>query len=423
VRERLTDLPEAVEVELSRPELEDLIRDDVEQTLTCCEKMLDRVNLTWDGVSAVVPVGGSSRIPLVERMLATRVPGRVRLIEHRDTAVVRGAARIARDQALHNLAVSRPGPQLVDAPALWLPPAAPPEAAIVGTRTEQPFNRAWLPWLWIVLVPFLASLGGLTLTRWRDSAIVAGLAALVALAGSVRTTVTDRDSGGLASSFAPLASGGVAAISLIASIVYAYRGIVEHRPGNGTIGWWALGTAVLAGVAAIVQFGAALSRDTGRTTRAAAQQDAALTERIEPARWLGTTDAPPAFMEPLFALPALRGFELKRTTAGFQYALVAGKHVLLVAVLDAHGERPSLEAATNSWQVRLGNDGFVKAVQVVPGHRLPTLRLDELFAMSAPMTTTMAFADTVGHWLSEESTLQLRTLRPFADGVETPAPS
>ncbi len=53
----------------------------------------------------------------------------------------------------------------------------------------------------------------------------------------------------------------------------------------------------------------------------------------------------------------------------------------------------------------------VKVLLVVPGYELPPLRSDELFGLAANMTTTLAFVDTVGHWLDYDNRVVLPTVR------------
>lgn len=129
--------------------------------------------------------------------------------------------------------------------------------------------------------------------------------------------------------------------------------------------------------------------------------------------WFGAGQDPPDFMEPLFAMPAMRGFELSASSgAAFNYALAAGARVLLVSMLGSAGDRPDLDAAAATWRKRfVGDQITVKILLVAPGYELPPLRSDELFGLTANVTTTMAFVDTVGHWLDHDNRVLLPAVR------------
>jgi predicted GTPase len=96
----LTAMRPPASVRVERAEFEDLIRPQLAETITECERMLSRLGMTWADIDRVVPVGGSSRIPLVSRMLTAGSGRAVLHLDNPDRAVVNGAARIAR--ALHD---------------------------------------------------------------------------------------------------------------------------------------------------------------------------------------------------------------------------------------------------------------------------------------------------------------------------------
>jgi molecular chaperone DnaK (HSP70) len=82
---------------LDRAEFEALIRTALGETIAECDRMLDDLRLAWPGVDRIVPVGGSSRIPLVGQILAEHSGRPVLAIDRVDTAVAYGAARFGRD--------------------------------------------------------------------------------------------------------------------------------------------------------------------------------------------------------------------------------------------------------------------------------------------------------------------------------------
>jgi len=416
VREPLTELAEPVTVEITRTEFQGLIGDQIEQTMKCSQKMLGDVGLTWEQVDAVVPVGGSSRIPLVELELEARAPGRVRTTSERDTAVVRGAALLARQRADRAMADSRPGPQEVAPPDIWIPHAVQAEPEVVGIRSFKPLNHRWVPWTWATVIPTVLAAAGLAWLHWRwvGAGTVTALAVL-SMAGAVRLTMMRSNSGGLMLT----GTGLMSAILLFVSGLYGYRRFIEHQAWVGSTGWWALGAGLAGLVAALVQSSAGDVANLTIVSRRPAEEDAELADRISNQRWFGSTQVSPVFTEPLFAMPALRGFELsaESTATTFNYALAAGSRVLLIAMLASADDRPELDAAASNWRTQLASPGvLVNTIFVVPGYELPKLRADEQFGMTAAMTTTLAFADTVGHWLDRDNRILLPVVRSLLTG-------
>jgi actin-like ATPase involved in cell morphogenesis len=104
------------EILVTRAEFERLIADDVERTLDVLDGVIEAAGVTPEELTAVYPVGGSSRIPLVANRLMGRYGERVVTWDDPQAAVALGAARLAR----HNLKL------LGDLPAAPAP-APPPE--------------------------------------------------------------------------------------------------------------------------------------------------------------------------------------------------------------------------------------------------------------------------------------------------------
>ncbi len=85
----------AADVRVTRAELEAMVRPRLEDTLAAAERVLRGAELDWEGVAAVLLVGGASRMPLVAEWL-TRATGRpVAVDAHPKHAVALGAARTA----------------------------------------------------------------------------------------------------------------------------------------------------------------------------------------------------------------------------------------------------------------------------------------------------------------------------------------
>lgn len=84
------------DVHMTRTDLEDLIRAQLESTITALARTLRSAQVTPDQLSAVLLVGGSSRIPLVARMVSEEL-GRPTVTDaHPKHAVALGAAALAR---------------------------------------------------------------------------------------------------------------------------------------------------------------------------------------------------------------------------------------------------------------------------------------------------------------------------------------
>ena len=82
-------------VRLTRAEFEQMIRPMLRQTIDLSRRALERSGHTVGELSAILAVGGSSRIPLVSEMLATDLGASVRIDAHPKLVVARGAARWA----------------------------------------------------------------------------------------------------------------------------------------------------------------------------------------------------------------------------------------------------------------------------------------------------------------------------------------
>ncbi|GLY25528.1 Hsp70 family protein [Micromonospora sp. NBRC 101691] len=95
-REFLSELDVPQEFVLTRDELDTLLRPDLTRAVDVAENMLTELGMNWADVDRVVPVGGSSRIPLVGNLLSRRSGRTVLRLDRPDLAVVRGALALAR---------------------------------------------------------------------------------------------------------------------------------------------------------------------------------------------------------------------------------------------------------------------------------------------------------------------------------------
>jgi len=82
-------------VRLTRPELEGMIRAPIESTIGALIRTVHSAHVDVGQLSAVLLVGGSSRIPLIERMIAEEIGCRTVVDAHPKYSVALGAAMIA----------------------------------------------------------------------------------------------------------------------------------------------------------------------------------------------------------------------------------------------------------------------------------------------------------------------------------------
>ncbi|GAA1326320.1 Hsp70 family protein [Pseudonocardia xinjiangensis] len=105
------------DVRLSRDDFEDMIRAPIESTIGTLIRTLRSAQIDQNGLSAVLLVGGSSRIPLVSRMISEEL-GRPTVVDaHPKYAVALGAATLARAGAVTAAGGSPPaGPATIPGP-------------------------------------------------------------------------------------------------------------------------------------------------------------------------------------------------------------------------------------------------------------------------------------------------------------------
>ena len=72
-----------------------MVRPRLEDTLAAAERVLRSAALDWDGVAAVLLVGGASRMPLIAEWLRRATGCPVTVDAHPKHAVALGAARMA----------------------------------------------------------------------------------------------------------------------------------------------------------------------------------------------------------------------------------------------------------------------------------------------------------------------------------------
>ena len=119
--------------ELSRRELEDMVRPHLYRTISTCQQLLTTTKLTPDQIDTVLLVGGTSRMPMVREILVKELGRPVRSAADPELAVCVGAAILARaweeaDRQVPDVA-DPPAPDVADPPAPdEADPPAPDEA-------------------------------------------------------------------------------------------------------------------------------------------------------------------------------------------------------------------------------------------------------------------------------------------------------
>jgi actin-like ATPase involved in cell morphogenesis len=133
-----------LDVSLTRSDVEDMLRAPVESTIGALLRTLRSARVSAQDLSAVVMVGGSTRIPLVTRMVSEGLGGPPIVSLHPDHAVALGAAALAarhlsdRPPASTRAPTVRPPP----APAAWPPHPAQGRGAPAGpAASPAPVSR------------------------------------------------------------------------------------------------------------------------------------------------------------------------------------------------------------------------------------------------------------------------------------------
>ncbi|MGH8929368.1 MAG: Hsp70 family protein [Egibacteraceae bacterium] len=150
------------QVRLTRDEFEEMIRPEITHTIEALRHALDSARIAPDGVSVVLLVGGSSRIPLVAEMVSAELGRPVAVDAHPKHAVALGAALAASVRSLRTPSPDAPqsGSRVSHVPPVALAPRV--EAAVNG---EPRGDTRWgvisgtgRGWLWIAAVGALVVL-------------------------------------------------------------------------------------------------------------------------------------------------------------------------------------------------------------------------------------------------------------------------
>ncbi|MGI8815790.1 MAG: Hsp70 family protein [Pseudonocardia sp.] len=133
------------DVRISRDEFEKLVRAQVESTIGALSRTLRSARVEPDELSAVLLVGGSSRIPLVAQMVSDELGRPIVVDTHPKYAVALGAATIASmvgPRQAQAAPTSMPTPPVAPTPpSMPAPPVAPTPTAPVAAPTPSPQPR------------------------------------------------------------------------------------------------------------------------------------------------------------------------------------------------------------------------------------------------------------------------------------------
>jgi YVTN family beta-propeller protein len=123
------------DVRITRSDFEDMVRAPIESTIGALSRTLQSAQVRPADLSAVLLVGGSSRIPLVARMVSAELGRPIVLDTHPKYAVALGAATLA---ARHDAAPRSERPLPAAAPAGALPTPRMPAHDVLPAATPAP---------------------------------------------------------------------------------------------------------------------------------------------------------------------------------------------------------------------------------------------------------------------------------------------
>ncbi len=190
------------EVRITRSELEGLIRPVMGDTVAAMRRALQSAGVSAADLSAVLLVGGSSRIPLVGEVVGESLDRPVAVDAHPKYVVAMGAARFAAADGrlgsiapLHTSTAGRTETQPADEPAAT--PATPPVAEPVATATPPtptaPTRRSRLMAGVAAAVVAVVAVVGLIALRGGDDGATSAGAAVTTAGAAVTTAVAPTD--------------------------------------------------------------------------------------------------------------------------------------------------------------------------------------------------------------------------------------
>ncbi|MEV4897671.1 Hsp70 family protein [Nonomuraea sp. NPDC055795] len=236
-RTLLSELDPPVLFTMTRDELGELLDKPLAETVDECDRLLGDQELAWDDVTKVIPVGGSSRLPMVHAQISRRSGVTVLKVEEPELAVVRGAVHLAME-----IRDTRPVME-EEAPAPAPEPAAAPAVRVPSTKAVVPGQMLALSLVWLLsAVIYLtgARLGGV----WQIVLLIVLFLPVLAAALGLAVDALDRRD--------PEAGLLMAVVAAVVPVVAAI--VAEFRPASdadvvmvggmlvsAVTGWWGAG--------------------------------------------------------------------------------------------------------------------------------------------------------------------------------------
>ncbi len=405
VTEQVEWLPAPLIVECAREDFDRRIAPLVDATIEICDRILYHADLDWPDLQAIVPVGGSSAVPLVRQALNRKAVGKVLDVPEPELAVVRGATMLARAATVRRRGNAPSG---IANPLVWSPVARPSGAPVV-TDTVRPSAASLvsgLVWLWIVLVAWVGDQGTLAFRHWQELGWWTIAGCCVAAVTAVAVSTARRRFPQRLDAVVAIATIVAGIIAFVVTAVYFYRSWIEGHGGYGLLGLWSLSAGILAWVTAGVEIYCGGTARSEMASRERAEKLAEIADAIRKPQWFGREPSPPPLFEPLLKLPALRAFELSPEKGpGFRYALAAGSCVVFVHESVSEDDRPRLDATLEPWRAAFRSSQHtvtLRAVILLPGQRVPDIPADEALKLGAIPATERTFVDTVGPLLDDQ---------------------
>lgn len=405
VTEELEWLSPPLLVECTREGFNQRIGHLVEATIKTCNRILHDARLDWDDLQAIVPVGGSSAVPLVRDTLNSKAVGKVLKVEEPELAVVRGGTMLAQAATIRRRGKAPAG---IATALVWSPVARPADAPVeIDHFTPSAGAPRWeLAVLWLLLLAWIGTQGTLAFLHWQQLGWWTTVGCCVVAVTTVAVAVALGRFRGSLDALVTLAAGVAGIIAFAVAGVYFYRSWIEGHGGNGPLGLWSVSSGILAWAALGVEidYGSRARRVASSAERA--EVLSGIADAIRTAQWFGLDPNPPPLLEPLLKIPAVRAFELSREAGpGFRYALAAGYRVVFVHESRSEDDRPQLDATLESWREAFRTskrNAQLRTVILMPGQRVPDITADEALKLASIMATERTFVDTVGPLLDGE---------------------
>lgn len=134
----LVELVSVIHVHITRTEFEDLARPTIRDTVTLLQQAVKQAGLGVDDLSAVLLVGGSSRIPMVGEIVGSETGLPITVDTHSKNSVALGAALIAHESIEKPADLADAGEIITGPPAHHHHTASPEPFVVSESRSRRP---------------------------------------------------------------------------------------------------------------------------------------------------------------------------------------------------------------------------------------------------------------------------------------------